>query len=102
MSPRKSDVEKKLSALQIEFKKQLSGKISTIEGLWKSFHQNNIKLTEMHRLVHGLAGAGGTFGATDISRVALKLEHRLKHLLNQTSPPEAASSDILQKIDELV
>ena len=47
-------------------------------------------LRTFHRLVHSLAGAGGTFGFPEVSEVSRGLEHLLKPLLGEGTPPGEA------------
>ena len=47
-------------------------------------------LRTFHRLVHSLAGAGGTFGFPEVSEVSRGLEHLLKPLLGGSTPPGEA------------
>ncbi len=83
----KSDVAVKLAALQMKFKQRLSGTMAEIERLWETLCQNdasNTNLVELHRLIHNLAGSGGTFGAMTISTVARELVQPLKSLLKES------------------
>lgn len=101
----KSDVVKKLAALQLTFRQQLPGKIAEIERLWEMFGKdetNKTKLADMHRMAHSLAGSGGTFGAVAISAVARELEQIFKSLLNEADLPQPLSNEVQQQIDELL
>ena len=46
-------------------------------------------LHELRRLVHNLAGSGGTYGFTALSALAVEGEARLEALLAAASPPAA-------------
>lgn len=52
-------------------------------------------LRTFHRLVHSLAGAGGTFGFPEVSEISRELERLLKTCLGSESPPnESAVGEI--------
>jgi len=99
----KSDVIKKLAALQLSFKQALPDKIAEINRLWRSFCQqggNESILTDMQLRVHSLAGSGGTYGAVAVSTVALELEQILKALLLEFNKTAILSNATQQQIDE--
>jgi len=79
----KSDpsVADKLAALKRAFHQQLSGKLADIKTLCDRLTQSKIsttELNELHRLVHGLSGSAGTFGAIAIGNRARELEILIK------------------------
>ncbi len=80
----KSELQNKLKALQQNFKAQLAKKTTDIEHLWLAIKQetNRSKLQDLHRMVHSLAGSGGTYGAMAVSTQARMLEQMLLSLLN--------------------
>ncbi len=80
---KKSELQIKLSALQQTFKVQLGGKITDIKHLWLAINQENdpVKLKDLHRMVHSLAGSGGTYGAMPVSTQARVIEKMLLALL---------------------
>lgn len=43
--------------------------------------QDDANWVELHRLLHSLAGAAGTFGCDALGAQAARLEHRIKQLL---------------------
>ena len=107
-TPSQSEVKKQLASLQQAFKLSLPAKISTIEQLWEDICQAKsceIALADLHRITHGLAGSGGTFGAVPISLAARELEHRLKLLLNEPKQVTSLSyvtSEISQQFNTLI
>lgn len=83
-----SEVLEKLAALQAMFKQQLPDKIAAIERLWIAISQSmstGSELAELHRMVHSLAGTGGTYGAMVVSTVAREIELPLKKLIDDSS-----------------
>ncbi|MDH5437132.1 MAG: response regulator, partial [Gammaproteobacteria bacterium] len=98
-----SDVAKKLAALQLTFKQQLSGKIDEIERLWASVGDSGSDagvLSDVQRMTHSLAGSGGTFGAIVVSNVARTLEQAIKSLVSEQAT--ALSKTLTLQIDELL
>jgi hypothetical protein len=98
-----SETIKKLAVLQQAFKLQLAGKIDEIENLWASIDQHNASyssLTDLHRMAHGLAGSGGTFGAMAVSTVARELEQRFKFLLTGPAQAQPLSAVMHQQIGD--
>jgi PAS domain S-box-containing protein len=101
----KSDVAKKLAALQLTFKQQLPDKISEIRHLWEALGQNTMNdagLGNMHRMAHSLAGSSATFGAVTVSNIAQELEKALKLFLNEQSQALSIYSVVKCQIDELL
>ena len=97
-----SDVRQKLAALQMTFKQDLSVKISAMMRQRELLVAGEIKdgLSGLYLNVHSLAGSGGTFGAVDVSRVALELEQILKSILNQNELQEYTFEAALQQVDQ--
>jgi HPt (histidine-containing phosphotransfer) domain-containing protein len=59
-------------------------------------------LTKLHRLVHSLAGAGGTFGWPEVTEAARGLERFLKTQLGGlTVPVEEAEARVAEALAEL-
>ncbi|MCK4709335.1 MAG: response regulator, partial [Gammaproteobacteria bacterium] len=99
-----SDLQLKLRELQQTFKQQLAGKIADIESAWQQISQHQFshsKLTELHRMVHSLAGSGGTYGAMTISTRARELERVLISLLNDSTQQEI-SFNVSQQVEEML
>ncbi len=100
----KSDLAKSLVKLQLTFKLGLEDKIIQINGLWGSAcatKNTQESLSDLHRMAHSLAGAGGTFGAMSVSTVARELEQLFKTY--QDSPTNSVISECgQQKIERLL
>ena len=99
-----SEVIEKLAALQAMFKQQLPNKISEIEQLWVAVSQDRSygsELTDLHRMVHSLAGTGGTYGATVVSTIAREIELPLKNLISEPSPSGTLNLATQQHLDLL-
>ena len=101
----------KLSALQADFKNQLPDRMTAIVALWDelcvSKQLKACTIEQLYREVHSLAGAGGTFGAMNISTVARELENLIQILQAETAD-ELLDKDIehigiaLEKLDVAV
>ena len=101
----KTDDELKLAALALEFKGQLSGKISKLELMWKTRIDNTIpfgNLNDLYRGAHSLAGSGGTFGAAAISTIAHEIEQTLKSFLKNYIDPVHINKITQDKITRLL
>ncbi|MDH3327160.1 MAG: Hpt domain-containing protein, partial [Gammaproteobacteria bacterium] len=71
------EVQEKLLTMQEKFKRQLEGKLAEVDRLWGLFCDDktgNESIADLNRIIHGLAGSGGTFGAMAVSTVARELE----------------------------
>lgn len=100
-----SGMVKKLTALQHEFHQQLPDKIAEIKFQWQKLANAEpceITLEDLHRMIHGLAGSGGTFGAEAISTTARELERRLMTFLKNPSKNPPYSKPDQLKIYELI
>ena len=85
-SSSQSDIEKKLALLQSEFKRTLHNKVTDIEDLWKLIladEADNSALDACHRMVHTLAGSGGTFGATAVTTASREIIQAIKLIENK-------------------
>ena len=96
-----SEVRNKLAALQMEFKQNLSVKISAIVR-----HRDLLvaddrmsELTDLYRMVRSLAGSGGTFGAISVSRLARDLEQILKSVLAGNHQQALTIEAVLPQVD---
>ena len=101
----KTDVVRKLAALQQSFKKQLPAKIAEIVSLWELLQKNSAThqdLILLHRLTHTLAGSGGTFGATAVSSFSKELEQVLKSALANKNQILPLSNDRQKTINTLL
>jgi len=86
-SSSQSDIEQKLALLQAEFKRTLPDKVTDIEESWESVLKNGSKgsaLETCHRMVHTLAGSGGTFGATVVTTASREVIQAIKSIENKS------------------
>ncbi len=105
----KSELQTKLKVLQQNFKLQLDEKTADIEHLWALIRQQSKpeSLQNLHRMVHSLAGSGGTYGAMAVSKQARMLEQMLLSLLTDlqaqtsNSVPATVQLQISQLVNEL-
>ena len=99
------DVLEKLATLQLVFKQQLPNKMAEIERLWGELGENKLvdsNLSDIHRMAHGLAGSGGTFGAVEVSNLARKLEQSLKLLITESDQTTTTAKTSQHQIDDLI
>lgn len=91
MTDKKSSLEEKLALLQKTYYEKLPGRIDEIESLWVEMKKNweTGPAESMHRLIHSIAGSGGTFGSIEITTTARKLETIFKTILNENRTPSA-------------
>ena len=95
------DIDKKLASLQVEFKSTLPLKVAEIESLWNSIlagQANDSAIEDCHRMVHSLAGSGGTFGAVVVTTASRELIYALKSISEQSK----LSADIKSIITSLI
>jgi len=80
-------LQAKLRLLGEEYVAQLPEKIRQIELAWDGFmqSQDSEELQALHRMAHGLAGSGATFGFAEFGGAARSLEQKLVELENQGS-----------------
>lgn len=70
-------IQKKLSALRIQYINKLPERLQKLEQCWQGLDKDFNALSEFHREVHSLAGSGGTFGFSELSQTARILERTL-------------------------
>ena len=103
-SPGQTDIEKKIALLQDEFKRTLPVKVENIEALWNSILEgeaNESAIDECHRMVHTLAGSGGTFGAAVVTTVSQELIQAIKSVENKndlTLDNKSIITDLILKL----
>ena len=94
-----------LLALQQAFAEELPGRVTVISNIWDAFQQHlddEKRADEFYRMVHNLAGAGGTFGVMPVSHAAYELELAIKVLINDKSASQADHSmDVQDLINRL-
>jgi len=80
-----------LAALRRQFLEQLSGRIDAIRAEYRRLDPaawDGTAAESLHRLVHSLGGAAGTFGLRSLSQAARALERRLAALLRSGEAPD--------------
>jgi len=100
-----SVVAKKLAALQLSFKQQLPGKITRIEQQWEECVQDETRdsnVADLHRMLHSLAGSGGSFFAVAVSKIANELVQALNPIFNQSVQTPTFSKAIQHKVNDLL
>ena len=89
----KEVIRKKLAAVRRSYASQLPDKITAIETEWRGCLEgawNLERFRGLHRMVHTLAGSGGTFGFTGLGRAAREMEIQLKAALETGRKPTKA------------
>ena len=81
------NIQKKLDALFMAYRKNLPSKISGIEMQWQEQiqHWDAIKFETLHRDVHSLCGSAGTYGYPGLGKAARQMEIFLKRLLGNAT-----------------
>jgi HPt (histidine-containing phosphotransfer) domain-containing protein len=69
-----------LTQLRQRFQNELPQRLALIEAAWKNSTQDTASAELLNEL-HRLAGAAGSLGFAEISRLTRELEHTLKHEL---------------------
>lgn len=95
-------LQAKLKALSDIYAAQLPEKIGQLEQAWRQLQQtgwNEEGAESLRRMVHGLAGAGKTFGFSLLSDVARKLESYVEQL---PQPRIALNAEQRHHIEELM
>ncbi|MDH5527427.1 MAG: response regulator [Nitrospirota bacterium] len=93
---RKQAFLKRLEEIKRNFHEQLPERVRQIERDWEVVavgQADPALLGELYRNVHGLAGAGGSFGADGVSSAARELELVLKGLVDEDRPPTDEERD---------
>ncbi len=97
------NVATKLMEIKHSFKRHLPGKLDEIDRLWASLgtaEDYDKSLDDLRRMVHSLAGSGGTFGANAVSRVAKELERILDSKFTDLDQKSAAATSVIKAVDE--
>lgn len=104
MTVEKSSFELHLEKLKAEYKLQLPSKLDAITSAWQTLcNQWQIEtIVSLHRNVHSLIGTSGTFGFTEISKLARVLESRLKPLLEEKGNTYVPDEDLRQSIHDAI
>jgi len=104
MTTEKSSFELHLEKLRAEYQTQLPFKLAALDKDWLALLQQWRPeiLVQLHRNVHSLIGTSGTFGFTDISKVARTLETLLKPLLVENDPDFKPDAQIDQSVQSSI
>ncbi|VAX07904.1 hypothetical protein MNBD_ALPHA03-302 [hydrothermal vent metagenome] len=97
------NVATKLAEIKHSFKRHLPGKLDEIESLWASLGTAKTydkSLDDLRRMVHSLAGSGGTFGAGAVSRIAKELEQILDSEFIRLNQKSDAATSILNAVGD--
>lgn len=101
-----TSVRSRLSALRTKWLATLPGKLEGIRG---SFHSlladewDSVTAVDARQQVHGLSGAGATFGLQEVSRRARALEDELASVHRTGAPPDReANARIVARLAELL
>ncbi len=101
MDDARAKLQTKLAQVRQSFVASLSGLLDAIDRSWGGLLGETLdgeRVQEAHRLVHQLAGSGGTFGLPELSRAARRLELGLREVLDRAQPPDAPA---LERLEEL-
>ncbi|MBF0357220.1 MAG: diguanylate cyclase [Magnetococcales bacterium] len=93
---KKQGLQKKLLASRLNYIKQLPGKIEKIEETWELLTDNpwNVeRFQTFYRMVHTIAGSGGTFGLPELGDAARLLETTIKPQLESGEQPSDKERD---------
>lgn len=88
-------LQEQLRLLSAGYAEKLPGKLVQILALWRAVRDDDAllwppeTLSNLHRLVHSLAGSGATFGFAEVSRHARRAEVVLKPLAVRGTAPDA-------------
>lgn len=100
---RNDQINQKLQALFVAYKKNLPGKMERIEGLWVDLLQqwDERGFKDFHREIHSLCGSAGTYGYTALGGSARQLEIYLKPLLMQSLLSDEEKHNITSLLSQL-
>lgn len=104
MGDNKADFEARLQELREAYANQLPAKLRDIEAHWQSLcnHWEPETAETLHRLVHSLAGSGGSFGFDQLGILAREIEIELKGLLKgQQAPDQLQQQGLTKKLTDL-
>jgi len=104
MTSEKSSFELHLEKLKGEYKTQLPTKLETIASDWLLLtqHWQTDVMVRLHRNVHSLIGTSGTFGFTDLSKIARILEEHLKPLLEEENENYKPDANMVSSINTII
>jgi HPt (histidine-containing phosphotransfer) domain-containing protein len=97
------ELERKLQALRDAYGARLSDTLAEIERAWRRLGKGDwdpATAELMHRLSHGLAGSGSTFGYSQLSRHARDIEIILRQCLQDDAAPDTAQRAAVDRLLE--
>ena len=102
-----ADIQQRLQALRADYLRQLPRRRAAITGAWRALRQapaDPARLHRFHRLVHGLAGSGTSFGLPELSAAARTLEQACRALESKTPEPGDldALEDLLAELERML
>ncbi len=89
----KESLQERLRQLRETYMAELPDKVYQVEQTWAAFANYNPSQTELDQLrqkVHKLTGSSATYGFTNLSRAARRVEACITGLIEQTSPVSGA------------
>ncbi len=103
MSDDDADFRQGIAAIAAVYRKHLPGKLDEVVALASQAAAGDRgALVEVHRIVHGLAGSGATFGLPAVSRAAAEAEALVDpHCAAGTLPDAAAWTEFARRIEAL-
>ena len=82
-----------LAQLNAEYRAALPARLVEIDALWsKASAGGGAPMTELHRLLHSVAGSAKTFGLPAVSAAAREAEHCIEALCGGKAQPAAPSA----------
>jgi HPt (histidine-containing phosphotransfer) domain-containing protein len=87
-----------------EFAAQLPARLDEARQLlaaWRDAPADDVRLRDLHRCVHKLAGTAGTFGQAQVSADARAIEDRLDALLARPDRDAAALDEVQDMFEAL-
>jgi CheY-like chemotaxis protein len=101
MSTQVTSVTNKLHKIRDSYLKQLPAQLETIRKTYVDLRQDPVgseKLALLHRLIHTIRGASGTFGFSDLSAAAAVGEHLVKNLMQSKQVSTSWHDEIIDCI----
>lgn len=93
----------KFQALYDAYGAQLPARIMEIDALWARAEtgSDSDAMQSLHRALHSLAGSAGTFGRSELGKIAKALELPIATLLDGATPPRGALDPLAPVLDRL-
>jgi len=105
MTNKTESLQDKIARLRISFFSELPGRLDKIEGDLLCLKQspNDVQvLNELHRKVHNIKGSAASFGLKDLSQLAIEVEKKLKHSLDdESSLSESVLADVQAVLQQM-